>query len=153
MKKRLLSGSFALFLLALLSPSWSQQQTRSRGARSLLSTPCKGKKWQSSKGPHEHAHGSAGFLSDLVLLPSLHSAHAWCHSSLLIPNCPNAESQSAAGKPGQFRVPWSREDCWENRGHREALLVTFSFTTSHIVTYVYRPRAPHPFQAGSWAAH
>lgn len=32
MKKRLLSGSFALFLLALLSPSWSQQQTRSRRA-------------------------------------------------------------------------------------------------------------------------
>lgn len=32
MKKRLPSGCFALFLLALLSPSWSQQQTRSRGA-------------------------------------------------------------------------------------------------------------------------
>lgn len=32
MKKRLLSGSFTLLLLALLSPSWSQQQTRSRGA-------------------------------------------------------------------------------------------------------------------------
>lgn len=32
MKKRLLSGSFALLLLALLSPSGSQQQTRSQGA-------------------------------------------------------------------------------------------------------------------------
>lgn len=71
MKKRLLSGSFALFLLALLSPSWSQQQTRSRGARSLLATPCKGKKWQSSKGPHEQPTVLLGFFLIFTFLSPL----------------------------------------------------------------------------------
>lgn len=137
MKKRLLSGSFALFLLALLTLSWSQQQTRSRGARSLLATPCKGKKWQSSKGPHEQPTVLLGFFLIFMFL----SPSPFC--TCLMPFATPDPELPQCGVPVSIREarPWSREDHWENRGHREALLVIFSFTTSHIVTYVYRPRA------------
>lgn len=65
MKKRLLSGSFALFLTALLSLSWSQQQAKSRGARSLFKTAEREEmaKQKLCKGPHEQTRGSAGSLS------------------------------------------------------------------------------------------
>lgn len=80
MKKRLLSGSFALFLIALLSLSRSQQQTKSRGARSLLSRLWKGGKWQSRscKGPREEACRSAGFLSGSASRPSPLSLFCIC---------------------------------------------------------------------------
>lgn len=156
MKKRLLSGSFAFFLIALLSLSWSQQQTKSRGARSLLSRPWKGKKWQrrSCKGPREQARGSAGFLSGSPSRSSPLSSFCACLMPFVtshheLPECRVPVSSTEAGtvtaavkQGGLLRTV-----------EIEALLVIYSFTMSHTVTYVHRPRAPYAFQAGSWAAH
>lgn len=145
MKKRLLSGSFALFLLALLSPSWSQQQTRSWGAGAYCQHRAKARNGKALRVLTNMPMVLLGFFLIFMLLSPLSIlrmpdaiSHSWSWTVPMWSPSQQQGSQASSvchetGRIAERTGGTERHSCW-------------SFHLPQVILWhVYRPRAPHPF--------
>lgn len=121
MKKRLLSGSFALFLLALLSPSWSQQQKRSQGAGACCQHHAKARNGKALRVLMNTPMVLLGFFLILMFLSPLSIlrmpdaiSHSWSWSAPTRSPSQQPGSQASCHEAGRIaeRTRGTERDSW-----------------------------------------